>query len=933
LAPAPFGTRAVWHPRRSALAPFGASAVSSPFSAAGARLFMPDTQLRSALSASYVIERELGRGGMATVYLARDVKHQRPVALKLLHPELSAVLGPERFLKEIELTASLQHPHILPLFDSGNADGQLFYVMPFVEGETLRGRLERERQLPVSDAVRIAREVADALAYAHARGVIHRDIKPENILLHGGHALVADFGIALAVQQAGGQRMTQTGLSLGTPQYMAPEQAMGDKAIDLRADIYALGVVTYEMLAGEPPFTGPTAQAIVARVLTTSPVALRQVRDTVPIAVERAVTTALAKLPADRFADAAEFSSALVSTTEQFDPRTNGAARSRTTRSMPTTAILGVALATATAFAAWGWLRPAPPAGGVTRVAIAMPAAQQIQPAFWGFSFDVSPDGRRLAYIGAGPSRGSSQVWIRPLDALDATALTGTVGAVGVQWSPDARRLLVMMTRQQSVVVAVDGGQVATLRDAYDASWGSDGRIYFDSKDSRILRQSVGGVPDTLYRGDTTNIMSNPTALPGGDGVLFARVAKGNEAATRSEIVGVSFATQRATVVGRGVYARVLPSGSLLFAAADGGVFLAPFDQKNFRMTGAPTPLVRVAMGANSARSYPQISLANEGTFLYLAGDLERQRLTWLDANGRLARRLSTEGDFWGVSLSPDGSRVAYTLRTDNRDPRAAARGTGDAWVEDIATGARTRLTSEWFNPRPSWSPDGKFVLYTRVGGPLNQAMYERRADASEPERLVVSMQSFGHSVGDGRWLPDHSTLLVRTYLDNGGQGNIYYTKTGGADSAHVFVATPAAESAPTPSPDGTLVAYVSDETGTNELYVQRFPLGGERLAVSHGEASPPRWSRDGRSLYFWNQRGKLEVASIASRPALVVTGVREIDTEIIPGGMGPGRSNYTFDVAPDGRILVAEAVRGAFDLVLVRDGLPSSARGPSKSP
>jgi dipeptidyl aminopeptidase/acylaminoacyl peptidase len=169
--------------------------------------------------------------------------------------------------------------------------------------------------------------------------------------------------------------------------------------------------------------------------------------------------------------------------------------------------------------------------------------------------------------------------------------------------------------------------------------------------------------------------------------------------------------------------------------------------------------------------------------------------------------------------------------------------------------------------------------------------------------------------------------------LDNGGQGNIYYTKTGGADSAHVFVATPAAESAPTPSPDGTLVAYVSDETGTNELYVQRFPLGGERLAVSHGEASPPRWSRDGRSLYFWNQRGKLEVASIASRPALVVTGVREIDTEIIPGGMGPGRSNYTFDVAPDGRILVAEAVRGAFDLVLVRDGLPSSARGPSKSP
>ena len=225
-------------------------------------------QLRSALAERYRVERELGVGGMATVYLAEDVRHRRRVALKVLHPELSAVLGPERFLKEIELTASLQHPHILPLFDSGSAAGQLFYVMPFVDGETLRGRLEREKQLRVADALAIAREVADALQYAHERGVVHRDIKPENILLQGGHALVADFGIALAVQQAGGQRMTQTGLSLGTPQYMAPEQAMGDRNVDARADIYALGAVTYEMLAGEPPFTGPTAQAIVAKVIT-----------------------------------------------------------------------------------------------------------------------------------------------------------------------------------------------------------------------------------------------------------------------------------------------------------------------------------------------------------------------------------------------------------------------------------------------------------------------------------------------------------------------------------------------------------------------------------------------------------------------------------------------------------------------------------------
>src|SRR5687767_10486490 len=205
--------------------------------------------LRPALEAHYAIEREIGRGGMATVYVARDVRHRRQVAIKVLHPELSAMLGSERFLKEIELTASLQHPHILPLFDSGSADGQLYYVMPFVEGETLRTRLERERQLPIGDAVRLATEVADALAYAHGRGVVHRDIKPENVLLQGGHALVADFGIALAVQHAGGQRIKQTGLSLGTPQYMSPEQAMGDRAIDARSDIYALGAVAYEMLA------------------------------------------------------------------------------------------------------------------------------------------------------------------------------------------------------------------------------------------------------------------------------------------------------------------------------------------------------------------------------------------------------------------------------------------------------------------------------------------------------------------------------------------------------------------------------------------------------------------------------------------------------------------------------------------------------------
>jgi len=259
----------------------------------------------------YRLDRELGQGGMATVYLAEDVKHDRKVAIKVLRPELAAVIGAERFLSEIKTTANLQHPHILPLHDSGAADSFLFYVMPFVEGESLRDRLSREKQLPIGDAVRIATEVADALDYAHRHGVIHRDIKPENILLHDGRALVADFGIALAASKAGGTRMTETGMSLGTPTYMSPEQAMGEREITLRSDVYALGAVTYEMLTGDPPFTGSTAQAIVARVVTESPRPLRPQRHTIPPDVEAAVLTALEKLPADRFATAHEFAEAL----------------------------------------------------------------------------------------------------------------------------------------------------------------------------------------------------------------------------------------------------------------------------------------------------------------------------------------------------------------------------------------------------------------------------------------------------------------------------------------------------------------------------------------------------------------------------------------------------------------------------------------------
>src|SRR6476620_1595862 len=271
----------------------------------------PLERLTAALADRYRIDRELGAGGMATVYLAEDLKHNRKVAVKVLKPELAVAIGAERFLAEIKTTANLQHPHILALHDSGEVNGTVFYVMPFVEGESLRDRLDREKQLPIDDALRIAGEVADALQYAHERGVIHRDIKPENILLQRGHAVVADFGIALAASKTGGARMTETGMSLGTPTYMSPEQAMGSREVDARTDIYSLGCVVYEMLAGEPPFVGPTAQSIVAKVITESPKSLTAQRHTVPPHVDETVQKSLEKLAADRFVSAAAFAESL----------------------------------------------------------------------------------------------------------------------------------------------------------------------------------------------------------------------------------------------------------------------------------------------------------------------------------------------------------------------------------------------------------------------------------------------------------------------------------------------------------------------------------------------------------------------------------------------------------------------------------------------
>jgi len=397
--------------------------------------------LGDALVGRYTIERELGRGGMATVYLARDLKHDRLVALKVLDPELGAVLGVERFLSEIRVTANLQHPHLLPLFDSGSADGLLYYVMPYVEGESLRARLERERQLPVDEALRLTIAVLSALAYAHEHGVIHRDLKPENILLQRGEPVVADFGIALAVSKAGGQRVTQTGLSLGTPQYMSPEQATGDRMIDARSDIYSMGAVLYEMLTGEPPHTGASVQAIIAKLLTERPRSMRSTRDTVSEPVDAATMKALAKVPADRWSTAQEFAEALRGSATIAIREGRGALallarRARhVTRSMKAWRIAAGALLAVAALLAWLAFRPHPPSPELQ-------LARQLTSEGDVIGAAISPDGAWLAYVSddcfGQTYTCTSTLQVREVDGTRSVKLvTWPTLGTGVRWSPD----------------------------------------------------------------------------------------------------------------------------------------------------------------------------------------------------------------------------------------------------------------------------------------------------------------------------------------------------------------------------------------------------------------------------------------------------------------------------------------------------------------
>jgi serine/threonine-protein kinase len=819
---------------------------------------------------SYVIERELGSGGMATVYLARDQKHDRKVAIKILHAELAAVLGAERFLQEIRVTANLQHPHILGLIDSGiigegELRGRPYYVMPFVKGESLRQRLDKEQQLPVSDAVRIATEVASALDYAHRQGVIHRDIKPENILLHDGSAIVADFGIALAVTEAGGGRMTQTGLSLGTPSYMSPEQAMGERAITARSDIYSLGAVTYEMLSGEPPFTGPTVQAIVARVMTEEPRSLSGQRRSVPPHVDAAVSRALEKVPADRFASAHEFSEALNNPAFAGPSSATGRKRQLDNRSKPL--LYGItALAVVLGIAAvWGWMRPTP-AKQPVRYTLAFDSEESIDHggSFWG-RIALSPDGTHLAYVGV--PRGT--LWIRPRNQLHATAVAGTEGANTPFFSPDGQQVGFVSAQRVVRFVPVKGGAPTAITDSLigvaGASWGRDGFIYADGFGAASLvrvEAKPGGVPKAFTTLDTASGETDhiwPDVLPNGKGVIFTVYGLRNDAQGNGPfaiaVADIPSGKHR-ILVPNSIFARYSPSGHLLYVTRDKILMIAPFDQNSMKLTGEPTPLVEsVRLGSSGSAD---VAVSATGTLLYSTGAIiGKNELVWVSRDGRIQPIDSSwQGDFSYPSLSPNGETLAI---------RVTSSRTSDLWLKQLDRGPAIKFTLDGQgNTYPAWTPDGRSVTFTSSMQAGAAVLWTKRADGSSVPSLQLKEK---RGVFGGSWSPDGKWLVYRTDR-RGGAVDIMGIRPGIDGAPIPLIATKFTEFSPAISPDGRWLAYSSNESGRYEIYVVPFPnTSAAKWMVSTSRGTEPLWSHHGTELFYRDGRGNMIAVQVQTKP------------------------------------------------------------------
>ncbi len=797
-------------------------------------------RLTTALSDRYRIERELGAGGMATVYLAEDLRHDRKVAIKVLRPELAAVIGAERFLKEIKTTANLQHPHILGLIDSGNSDSFLWYAMPFVDGESLRDRLTRDKQLPIADAVRIATEVAGALDYANRHGVIHRDIKPENILLHDGSALVADFGIALAASTAG-TRMTETGMSLGTPHYMSPEQAMGEREITARSDVYALGCVLYEMLVGDPPFTGSTAQAIVAKVVTEKPAPPSRIRDTVPPAVEDAVLTALEKLPADRFATAAEFAAALAggatirSATRPIRPTEGHAYRRRA---------MAVAVITLAAFCiAGGWLlgrRGGGSAGGgpasydavVPDSALITFAASTLNVSYGTAMRNISVSAAGDFVVYAAKQGDSTALWYRSLRNADAHSIAGTVGGTAPRISPDGQWVAFFLG-DQIMVVPIGGGSARRLFEGKQPSWLAwtpTGQLLASDADGNRLSwlDPAGGAPRTkaitrcgfggvwveslhqlLCSFNRVGVVVDPES-----GEQWTIRAAAPDGRTGKVVAGSAF--------------QLVDDRYLIYLAADGALVAAKYDPANHTAGKAVLLLPGVRREAVGEGQY---DLATNGSLVYAPGvDAAIGRVVRL-LPGKQPQPLPMEAaDFQRYDLSRDGRWLAAVVQGPIEN---------ELRQYDLRNGQNlTWLRSEYLR-HPLWDPTGDKLLIGVREGSRYALLLGAPSSGVRPDTIVSGTDK--GTIFDATDFHDDHLAIAQDWIAS----NVFRFDPSLRQAKMDTVLTGARFASLSPS--GKLILYATLEG--NRVVVTSFPSPSRRWQVA-SEGSEPIWLSASEVLY-----------------------------------------------------------------------------------
>jgi len=868
-----------------------------------------EAQLRRSLADRYEIEREIGAGGMATVYLAHDTRHDRPVALKLLKPDLGAVLGVERFLSEIKVTANLQHPNLLPLFDSGAVDGLLYYVMPFVEGESLRSRLEREKQLPIDDAIRITVAIANALDYAHSHGVIHRDLKPENILMQSGQPVIADFGIALAVSKAGGNRITQTGLSLGTPQYMSPEQATGDRVIDGRSDIYSLGAVAYEMLTGDAPHTGSTSQAIIARMLTEKPRSMRSTRAAIPEHVELAVQHSLEKLPADRFSTAREFADAiqgrgptgattLYSSAHAATISSRGGWQSRIRDPLLIGAV-AVAIG-ALAFAALRKPRAADTLP-VIRYVVNATADAPVGTTFpWPGA--ISPDGSTVVYFSGKSSR---LVFIRS-DQLEPREIPGTEEASQTLFSPDGEWVL-FESKNKLRKVRLDGSAPIAVTDAGSdngADWTSQDQIILGSENDKQGLSRVkasGGTLVEFVKPDKSKGESDylwPIATPDGKTVVFT-VWSGSLASAKLASVSVDGGKVNYFDLA-GIRPLAIVDRTLVYVQADGILMAAKLNGSASKVDGESVPVLDPVYVPGGVNGNSEVFVSHGGALLTSRGRTN-SKLAWV-GKGTSIDYVSNEIQAFGPPrLSPDQQSIAVAV-TD--------QGKSAIWVYDLSNKTFTRLASAEAPSAPAWSADGRRLYYVGLDERQLFAIWSQNADGSDqPTKLLITgAPTAGLCVS-----PDGKYLLAIVYMAN--SWNLYWIDIANPSKLNPFTTDQGNQYSAKFSPNGKWVALETDESGKNEVFIRSWPNPTARLQVSAGGGSEPVWSPDGSTVYYRSGPG-LIAARLTAEPSIRVRARDTVLTSM--GGSLSGALTAAYDLARDGRIIARVNSTDDYQLIVV---------------